>query len=59
MITCSRCNGRVFLDRVFSDNMNFEVFCVICGDRKFVSKSSDLGKFIEESERRLRVERVL
>lgn len=58
-ITCSKCSGRVFLDRVFSDNKNFELFCVICGDRKFINKDSKIGELIYESERRLKKERVL
>lgn len=52
---CKRCNGRVFLDRTFSDNKNFELFCMLCGDRRFVSKNSELGQWLEkmESERML------
>ena len=59
VIKCGKCSGRAFIDRVFSDNLNFELFCVICGDRKFVKKSSALGQLIDESERRLKRERVL
>lgn len=52
---CRRCSGRVFLDRTFSDNKNYELFCILCGDRRFVSKSSELGTWLEkkESERML------
>lgn len=52
---CRKCNGRVFLDRVFSDNKNYELYCILCGDRRFVSKSSELGKWlgVKEAERML------
>lgn len=48
---CSKCNGRVFLDRVFTDNKNFETSCIICGDRKFISKESELGKWLTKMEK--------
>lgn len=47
---CGRCGGKVFLDRVFSDNKNFETSCIICGDRKFVSKESELGTWLAKME---------
>lgn len=48
---CRRCNGRVFLDRTFSDNKNYELFCLLCGDRRFVSKASELGQWLETKEK--------
>jgi len=50
-MNCKRCEGRVFLDRVFSDNKNFELYCIMCGDRQFVSKDTELGKWLEKMER--------
>lgn len=50
-MNCNRCSGRVFLDRVFSDNKNFELYCIMCGDRRFVSKDTELGKWLEKMER--------
>lgn len=50
-MNCKRCEGRVFLDRVFSDNKNFELYCIMCGDRRFVSKDTELGKWLEKMER--------
>lgn len=47
---CHRCSGKVFLDRVFSDNKNFETYCILCGDRKFVSKDSELGQWLAKQE---------
>jgi len=48
---CQRCNGRTFLDRVFSDNKNYETSCLLCGDRRFISKDSDLGQWLTKMER--------
>lgn len=50
MMLCRRCNGRVFLDRTFSDNKNYELFCMLCGDRRFISKSTELGLWLEKNE---------
>lgn len=52
---CRKCNGRVFLDRVFSDNKNFETSCILCGDRVFISKDTEIGQWLKtkESERML------
>lgn len=47
---CSKCDGRMFLDRTFTENRNFEVFCIICGARKFISKGSKFGKWLTEQE---------
>ena len=51
-MNCKKCSGRVFLDRVFSDNKNFETYCILCGDRKFVSKDTELGKWLALMETR-------
>ena len=56
---CRRCRGRVFLDRVFTDNKNFEMYCILCGAREFVSKSSELGKRLEKMESERMVARSL
>lgn len=50
MMTCVKCRGRVFIDRVFSDNKNFEVYCIMCGDRKFIGKRTELGLWLARSE---------
>lgn len=49
---CRKCNGRTFLDRVFSDNKNFETACLICGDRRFISKDTEFGKWLAQMEQR-------
>lgn len=57
---CKRCTdkspekqwvGRMFLDRVFSDNKNYELSCIQCGDRKFINKNSELGQWLAMTER--------
>lgn len=35
MLTCDKCNGRVFVDRAFSEYNHIEIFCIRCGKRKF------------------------
>lgn len=47
---CRRCNGRVFVDRTFTENRNYETFCILCGDRRFINKGTVLGKWIHEME---------
>lgn len=49
-MNCKRCNGRVFLDRVFTDNKNFETSCLICGDREFIPKDSEKGLWLTKQE---------
>lgn len=49
-MNCRRCKGRVFLDRVFTDNKNFETYCVLCGDREFVPKNSEFGQWLSKME---------
>jgi hypothetical protein len=58
-MNCQRCNGRMFLDRVFSDNKNFEVYCILCGDRKFVSKGTEFGTWLSQVETDFRKEKSL
>lgn len=53
-MNCTRCHtGRLFLDRVFTDNLSFEVACLHCGDRKYISKSSEVGQILVKLESRL------
>jgi len=56
---CKRCNGRVFLDRVFSDNKNYELYCILCGDRVFVSKDTELGTWLHKMETKRMLARSL
>lgn len=42
MITCNKCQGKVFVDLTFTDNKNYETFCLRCGKRTFVGPSHEL-----------------
>lgn len=35
---CKECDGRVFVDRVYSDTMRAELFCIKCGKRWMLDK---------------------
>ena len=48
---CAKCNGRVFVDRVFSQKLHMELFCIMCGWRKMVNKeTSTFGKWLDQKE---------
>jgi len=49
---CGKCKGRVFVDRVFSQKLHVELFCMMCGKRWMINKdTSALGKWLEKSEK--------
>lgn len=51
MMKCNKCQGRVFLDRVFSQKLHVELFCILCGKRWMVNKdTSALGRWLEQLE---------
>jgi hypothetical protein len=51
MMRCGKCSGRVFVDRVFSQKLHMELFCVMCGKRWMLNKnSSRLGAWLEKIE---------
>ncbi len=41
----------MFLDRVFSDNKNYEIYCILCGERRFINRNSVLGIWLEKKEK--------
>ncbi len=41
MMFCKKCNGRVFVDRVFSQKLHTELFCVLCGKRWMINKETN------------------
>jgi hypothetical protein len=50
---CGKCNGRVFVDRVFSQKLHMELFCIMCGKRWMCNKeTSAFGKWLEKTETR-------
>jgi hypothetical protein len=49
---CIRCKGRVFVDRVFSQKLHVELFCIMCGKRWMINKdTSPLGRWLEQVEK--------
>lgn len=49
---CAKCNGRVFIDRVFSQKLHMEVFCIMCGKRWMINKElNSFGKWLDVKER--------
>lgn len=51
-MTCKKCGGRVFVDRVFSQKLHTELFCIMCGKRWMLNKHMNaLGKWVEEIEK--------
>lgn len=52
MMFCSKCSGRVFVDRVFSQKLHVELFCIMCGKRWMINKdTSALGRWLEQKEK--------
>jgi predicted nucleic-acid-binding Zn-ribbon protein len=45
-LKCSKCGGRVFLDVAFSQNTYYELFCINCGKRPMIRKSSMRGQWL-------------
>lgn len=51
MMKCKKCGGRVFVDRVFSQKLHVELFCIMCGKRWMINKdTSPLGRWLEKNE---------
>lgn len=52
MMKCGKCKGRVFVDRVFSQKLHVELFCIMCGKRWMINKdTSPLGRWLEKAEK--------
>lgn len=52
MMNCKHCSGRVFIDRVFSQKLHVELFCIMCGRRWMVNKdTSRFGRWLEKKEK--------
>jgi hypothetical protein len=51
MMHCKKCGGRVFVDRVFSQKLHIELFCILCGKRWMLNKDRNaLGRWLEQKE---------
>jgi hypothetical protein len=52
MMQCKRCGGRVFVDRVFSQKLHVELFCILCGKRWMIHKENNaFGRWLEIKDR--------
>lgn len=52
---CKKCNGRVFIDRVFSQKLHIELFCIACGKRWMLNKETNaLGRWLDLQENQLK-----
>jgi hypothetical protein len=50
---CKRCLGSVYVDRVFSQKLHMELFCIRCGKRWMLDKERNaLGRWLDAKERR-------
>lgn len=47
MINCSKCNGKMFVDRVFSSYDHLELYCFTCGKRDMYHTPQKYGKKIQ------------
>lgn len=48
---CGKCSGRVFVDRVFSQKLHMELFCIMCGKRWMINKeTSSFGRWLDQKE---------
>ena len=55
MMNCQRCGGRVFIDRVFSQKLHIELFCIMCGRRWMLNKDTNkLGRWLEQRDEQYR-----
>ncbi len=51
---CKKCNGRIFIDRVFSSEMRLELFCMSCGKRWMIKKEGSVfGRWLSKTEKKL------
>ena len=41
MIKCAKCRGRMFVDRQYTEINNIEIYCILCGDRRFFHPPSN------------------
>lgn len=40
-MNCKKCEGRVFLDRTYSEKQHIELFCIMCGARWMLDKNKN------------------
>jgi len=52
MLFCSKCNGRVLVDRTHSDYGHLELFCLKCGKRWEAHRDTLVAKVFKRIERK-------
>ena len=50
---CIKCNGRIFVDRVFSQKLIMELYCIMCGNRWMIKRDSRFGAWLSRREEKL------
>jgi len=50
---CKRCSGRVFVDRVYSQKLRIELYCVLCGNRWMIRRETRFGTWLSKIEENL------
>ncbi len=52
MIRCKKCLRKMIIDRVYNSVSHMEIYCIICGSRRFFHPPSDSkeGKWLLEKE---------
>ena len=49
---CSKCSGRVFIDRTYGSNGHVELFCLRCGKRWEAHENSPVAQIFNRIERK-------
>ena len=47
---CKKCNGKVFVDRVYSQKLRIETYCIMCGKRWMIKRDSRFGIWLSKKE---------
>jgi DNA-directed RNA polymerase subunit M/transcription elongation factor TFIIS len=47
MIKCTKCGGKMFVDRVFTSHDHLELYCLKCGKRDMYHNPQKYGKKIQ------------
>lgn len=47
MLTCSKCYGKMFVDRVFTSEVHLETYCINCGKRDMYHYPENHGKYAQ------------
>ena len=53
MLKCKKFKGRTFVDRVYSQNLRVELFCIMCGNRWIIKKDNRFGAWVAKQEQKV------